>query len=805
MTPGTELRQLVRLARRRSGFTAAAIAILACAIASSVAMFSVVDAVLLSDLPFGQPDSLRWLWSLRPDSTRGPFSIDDYISLRERNGPLDDVAAFANWSANLTHETAPERLTGMRVSTNAFQVLKVGAQIGRTIAPADAGAARLVVIGHALWLRRFGGDASVIGRSMWLNGEPYAIVGVLPASFVFAIKDAQLAIPLDEDRARQVEGEVAFLRIIGRLKPGVTDIQATAELTGIARDLQRIRPIANARKPGIAVESVHDYFVGSYGATIELLFGAVILVVLLACANLGSLSAARAPARRTEMAVRAALGAGRGDLVRQVLFEHVALAIVAGGLGVALAYPLARALRAVAPPTLFSGELALNARVTVFAVGLTLVTGVLVGLAPALRREPSLLDALRGAGRGGGGRRQLAARRWVIAAEAAGSVVLLVATALFVRSLLRLEAVSTGFQPEHALAIRVALPRQRYTDVASVLAFQRNLDERFRALPGAASVGAVSLLPFGGLRASVDFIVEGRPLPRERVPEAEYRIATPHYFDAIGVKLVKGRLFSDRDSTAQPSVAVVNETLAARMWPGENPVGSHIHIEPGNTLDQLVEVVGVVGDVKQFALEAQPTMDLYVPFQQLPERNVVWVTNNQFWVVRSDGDVGALAPAARAALAAVDPDVPATEIVRVGELVDRSLAARRFNVWLLEAFGIAALVLTICGIYAVTSCAVAQRTRELGIRAALGASPFVLVRGVLLDDLRAVGAGIVAGLAVATQSAGALSRLLFGIEPGDPVAFLAVGAVLLLVATLACGAPASRAARIDPIRALKAD
>jgi predicted permease len=803
----SECRAAARLARRQPLFTALQIAVLTIGIGASVAMFSVLNAVVLRPLPYGSPDQLMWLWSIRPDGSRGPFTIQDFVDLAERDTGAESIGAFAPWSANLTGLGAAERLQGMRTSANAFAVLQAGTAAGRTFIGSDAADGRAVVLGHGLWTRRFGADPGVVGRVLTLNNSNYTIVGILPRSFVFPIREAELAVPIVEAEARRVEGDVGFLRLIARLRPGVTRVQGEQVMTVVAAELRRLRPEVNARKIAIRLTPLHLQIIGDYAVTLRLLLGAVLLVLLLACVNLASLLLARTASRQRELAVRAALGIGRWRLATQLLIEALLPCGVAGALGLLVAAWQTRLLIALAPATMpRASEVPLDPIVVLFAVAATLTTGIVVGLWPAIRM--SRIDPaadLRGTGPLSAASQSLAVRRGLVAAEVAISLVLAVATALFVQSLRRLQQIEPGFDTDRVLSMRLSLARERYPDRQSVLAFQERLDARLRALPGVDAVGGVSLIPLSGMRASVDVVVDGRPVRREEMSEAEYRIVSPRYFDTIGMRLLSGRAFTDRDRAGAVDVAIVNRTMAERLWPGADPLGARVRIEPGSRIDQVVEIVGVVNDVKHFGLDGAPTLDLYVPFAQLPEPSVVWIKNNQFWVMRTAGSPMALAAAARAALAEADPDVPAAAVRTLEEAIDGSLAARRFNAWIVALFGYAALTLTACGIYAVSAQAVAARSRELGIRAALGAPPRGLVALVMRTDFAAVVAGLVAGLIGARAAAVAIRGLLFEVRPGEPGPYVVMTIVMALVGAAACLVPASRAARADPVRVLRGD
>ena len=555
----------------------------------------------------------------------------------------------------------------------------------------------------------------------------------------------------------------------------------------------------------VTATPLHDQIVGDYAPTLRLPLAAVALVLVIACVNLASLTLARTASRQRELAVRAALCVSRGRLVMQLLTESLMPALLAGAIGLTLAALGVRALLALAPATMpRAAAVSLDWRVVMFGIGVTLATGIAVGIGPAWhlsRVDPAA--GLSGHGRTSGSRRSLVIRRWLVGAEVAISLVLAVATALLLQSFKRISDVDPGFDTTHVLSMRLSLSHDRYPDRASVLAFQQRLADRLRALPGVTLVGGVSLLPLSGMRASVDIVVDGRPFKSDDVPEAEYRIATPGYFDAMGIRLLRGRAFDDRDTAPAVDVAVVNKTMADRLWPHENPIGSHLVIEPATKAVQRVQVVGVVGDVKHYGLDTAPTMDLYVPFGQLPERNVIWVTNNQFWTIRTSEAPMTLAAAARAALAGADPDVPAADVRTLEQAIDNALAVRRFSMWVVALFGYAALALTACGIYAVSAHAVAERSRELGIRAALGASPRGLVALVLRTDFACVIVGIVAGLIVARAASSAIRGLLFDVGAADPGPYAIVALLLGIVGAAACYVPAARAARIDPVGVLR--
>jgi len=800
-----ELRAAAATSRRQPIFTAFTVLILAFGIGASIAIFSVVDGVLLRQLPYRDPDRLVWLWALRSDGTRGAFALQDVVDLRERTTAFDAFAAMGQWSVAFTGTGTPERLQGLRVSPRLFDTLGVFPAAGRLLRDGDDRAGHVVVISHGFWTRRFGADPRVLGRTLTLNGASHEIVGVLPTTFVVPASEPDVVVPLVEADVRRAEGDTSFLRIVGRLKQGISTEQAQDQLTRIAVELQTLRPKTNARKAGVVAARLHDAIVGNSTATLRMLFAAVLIVLLLVAVNLAGILLARVSSRQRELAVRVALGADSGALARQLVAESVLPAAIAGALGLLFGQWGARLLLSLAPTALpRAQEIGVNADVALFALAITFATGVAIGLVPAIQsRRLNASDGLR-AGRATDGRQTLSARRVLVAVQVAVSLTLLIVTGLLLRSLRTAQSVEPGFTPDHALTLRLALPRARYVDRQTILAFQQRLEQRLHALPGVRAVGGVNVLPLSGAQASVDFAVVGRPIQRDHLPEAEYRMVTPGYFDAAGIHLTAGRRFTARDVSPANDVAIVNQTMVDRLWQGRSPIGEHLHIEPDNSVARVVEIVGVTADVKHFTLENPPTMDVYVPVAQVPQEFMVWLANNQFWVIRTVGDPLALSEASRAALAEADVDVPA--IVRSFEqAVDRSLAGRRFNLILIALFGYAALVLTTCGVYAVSAQGVELRRRELGIRSALGASPLALVRHVVSADVKVVAIGLTGGLVIARAAAGTAAGLTFGVSATDPATYLVVAALLAAVAAAACALPAMRAGRTDPIRVLRSD
>jgi len=805
-----DVRHSLRLLGRSPGFTTVALLTLAIGIGANTALFSVVNAVLLRQLPFVHADCSFWITALRPDRNDAPFSLPDFLDYRDHTDSLDSLSAIGNWSANLTGRGDAERLNGVRVSANLFETLGVNAAVGRTLEPEDdrPGVPRVAVMTYGLWQRRFGGDPSLVGQPLELNGASYTLVGILPPSFFFPIPDAELAVPLvpDADPWRQNRNTVNFLTLVGRTRQGASSERAEAEMNALARKLREQFPDANARKMGVKLTPMRDQITGGYRRALWVLLGAVGFVLLIGCANLANLNLVRAAGRRREMSVRSALGATRWQVVRQLLFESALLAIGGGALGALLAPIGIRGLVALSPSSIpRAGEIGLDAPVLTFTVFVSLVAAVASGLAPALATSHGdLAQQLNEGARGSTeGRRGKALRTGLVIVEVALSLILLAGAGVLLKSFSKVQTVDTGFDPHGVLAVRLSLPKARYPHLADVTQFYDALLPRVRTLPGVSAVGVINMLPLSRQIASIPFTIVGRAFSKEEVPQAQYRIANPIYLQAMRISLLAGREFNESDRDRTPLVCHINETLAKRFWPKEAAVGAHVMLDDNDSKPREAEVVGIIHDVKDRGLEAAPSFDIYIPLRQTHEDAVVQLQNNQYWVLRTDGDPLALANAFREQVRRVDGDVAASNVRSMDQYLSLTIAPRRFNLQLLSVFAIAALALAAAGIYGVISYSVKQRAHEIGVRMAMGARRSHVLRMVITDGIKPVLAGLALGILSVLGLNKALSSLVYAVSTSDPATLAIVTLLFGCVSLAALYLPAQRATRVDPMAALR--
>jgi predicted permease len=805
-----DVRYGLRMLRKNPSFTSVAVLALALGIGANTALFSVVNAVLLRQLPFAHADRTVWITAVRPERSDAPFSIPDFLDYRDHTDSLDSLSAVGNWSANVTGRGDAERLNGVRVSANLFETLGASAAVGRTLEPEDdcPGAPRVAVMTYGLWQRRFGGDSSLVGQPLELNGASYTLVGILPPSFFFPIPEAELAVPLvpDADPWRLDRNTVNFLRLVGRTRQGVTSERAETEMNALARKLREQFPEPNARKIGVKLTPMRDQITSGYRRALWVLLGAVGFVLLIGCANLANLNLARAAERRREMSIRSALGATRWRVIKQLLLESALLATGGGMLGALLAPIGIRGLVALSPSSIpRTGEIGLDAPVLAFTVLVSLVAAIASGLAPALATSHGdLAQQLNEGARGSTeGRRGKALRTGLVVVEVALSLILLAGAGVLLKSFSKVQTVNTGFDPHGVLAVRLSLPKARYPHLAEVTRFYDALLPRVRTLPGASAVGVVQMLPLSGGVASIDFTIVGRAFSKEEVPEAQYRVVNPMYLKAMRISLLAGREFNESDTDRTPLVCHINETLAKRFWPKGDAVGAHVMLDDNDSKPREAEVVGIFHDVKDRGLDAAPSFDIYIPLRQTHEDAVVWLQNNQYWVLRTAGDPLALANAFREQVRSVDGDVAASNVRSMGQYLSLTIAPRRFNLQLLSVFALAALALAVAGIYGVISYSVNQRAHEIGVRMAMGARRSHVLRMVIADGIKPVLAGLALGILGVLGLSKALASLVYAVSASDPATVAGVTLLFGCVSLAALYLPARRAARLDPMVALR--
>jgi putative ABC transport system permease protein len=806
-------RMFGRMSRKQPGFTLLAALTLALGIGANTAIFSLVNAVLLRKLPFTQPERLVQVYTVYNAGDRYPFTLPNFCDYREQSRSVT-LAAFANWSANLAGAGESERAQGARVSADVFELLGVKAALGRTLLPSDdrPGHQHVVMISHGFWQRRFAANPNALGQRVLLSGISYEVVGVLPPDFLFPFyADAELVVPLapEADPLRHARSSVSFLRVVARLKPNVTPAQAAAELNGITNQLRQQYPKENGNKLGVRVVKMYDGVVGDYRRALWILFGAVALVLLIACTNLANLLLARAAGRRKEMTIRAALGASRARLVRQLLAESLLLALAGAALGLLLAYWGGEMLLALSPTSLpRAREVGLDARALGFTLVVTVFCGLLFGLAPAWQTSAiDLNQALREGGKGtGAGAAGDRLRNLLVIAEVALALVLLIGAGLFLRSFQKAQEVKPGFDASNVLLVRLALPPNNYPDSAAITRFTEQAERRLATIPGMQAIGVVNIPPLSGQSASVEFNVVGRPpAARDKTPRAQYRIATPGYFRALGIPLVAGRELSERDTAATQPVLLINQQMAERYFAGRNPVGEHLAIDDNDLGPRTLEIIGVVGDVKQLGIENNPTFDIYLPLSQTHADQISFLRNNLHWALRATTEPLTLAASVKRELQVIDRDVPASSVRTMEQSLATIIAPRRFNLLLLGIFAGAALLLAAAGIYAVVAYAVAQRAQEIGIRLALGAQTEDVLQLVIARSMRPALLGVGTGLVAAFALTRLMTGLLFGVSANDPLTFVAIALLLLSVALLACWIPARRAVKVDPMIALRSE
>jgi predicted permease len=807
-----DIHRSLRTLMKRPAFFASAMLTLALGIGANTALFSVVNAVLLRQLPFRNADRTFWITEVRPERSDAPFSLPDFLDYRDHTDSLDSISAVGPWSASLTGRGDVEQLIGARVSANLFETLGVDAALGRTLEPEDdqPGSPNVVVMAYGLWQRRFGGDATLIGKSLDLNGASYTLVGVLPPNFVSPIADLELAVPLvpDADPWRLNRDTVNFLRLVGRTRPGTKSERAQAEMNALAAKLREQFPKSNAQKLGVKLTPMRDQITGGYRRALLVLLGAVGFVLLITCANLANLNLVRASGRQREMSIRSALGASRWQVVKQLLLESALLAAAGGIVGALLARFGVQGLVALSPSSIpRAGEIGLDASALAFTALVSLAAAIGTGLAPALSISrgdlaQQLNEGSRGSTEGGRGK---ALRTGLIVVEVALSLILLAGAGVLLRSFSKAQAVDTGFDPHGVLAVRLSLPKARYPHLADVTRFYDALVPRIQTLAGVSGSGVIDMLPLSGVVSSVPFTVVGRALAKEQIPEAQYRTVSPTYLKVMRIPLLAGREFNESDTDRTRLVCHINETLARRYWPSGDAVGAHVMLDDNDSGPREAEVVGIIHDVKDRGLEAAPSFDIYIPLRQMHEDEVEWLRQSQYWVLRTDSDPLALANAFREQVRRVDGDVAASNVRSMDQYLSLTIAPRRFNLQLLSVFALAALALALAGIYGVISYSVNQKAHEIGIRMAMGAQPSHVWRMVIAEGIKPVLAGLALGILSVFGLSRALASLVYGVSPSDPDTLAGVTLIFGCVSLAALYFPARRATRIDPLVILRTD
>ena len=796
-----DVRYGLRLFRKSPVFSLVAVATLALGIGANTVIFSVVDAVVIRALPYDDPDRVIVIWE---DVSRSGFARNtpapaNYIDWRRLNRSFVDMAATRGASASVTGDGVPEQIIGRRATANFFSVLGARPLIGRTFTEAeDRDGAQVAVISYGLWQRRYGGDAAIVGRTTLFNDIRYEIIGVMPRAFAFRNRDVDYWIPnhfAPEDAANRGSH---FLNVVGRLKPDISLEAARADMEGIARQLTAQYPDTN-RDVGVVLVPAKEEMLGKTRLQLLVLMGAAAAVLLIACANLASLLLSRAAGRRGEMAVRAALGASRGRLTRQLVVEGLLLSLFGGALGLAIV-PVGNGLLASLTPIGIASidTSVLDLRLLVFTLAVAVATGLLFSIAPALQAgRTSLQQALQQQARSAVGAGSRFTRDGLVVVQIAAAVVLLVATGLMIRTLVNLRAIDIGFEPERLLTMQATLPRPKYAEPDKRLAFYERVIAGVKALPGIERAAFASNLPFTSQGNTTWFGIEGRRMTPDRVNDALYRGATTDYLSTLGVRVVEGRTIDERDGAAAPRAVVINETLARQFFPGESPIGHRMQFSTQR--NPFFTIVGVVRDVRERGYEPSMKPGVYISIAQAPES---WAVP-EYLVVRTTRDSPQLAESVRRVIASVDPAQPVRAVRSMEDILDLEVADRHQQMVLLGAFAALALVLASLGLYGLLAYAVAQRSREIGLRIALGATPRAVVTMVAARGLGLAAAGLGAGVVAGWTATRAMSGVLYGVPATDAATFSAVVTLLGTVALIACVVPAARAARVDPMVVLR--
>lgn len=794
-----------RMLWKRPAFTLVAVTALALGIGANTAIFSIINGVLLRQLPYPDPERLVMLWETDPKrgGAQTGFSFPRFTFVREHQQVFAAVAAYTTRSFNVVGPDGPARVQGAHISEDFFHATGVAPALGRAFTPEEtqAGAPPVVILGHDLWQNRFGGNPNLVGQSVTSDGRAYSVVGVMPAGFKLFDETIDLWVPRVNEtnflNPQQIQRGATYLAALGRLKPGVGMEQANAALGVIDSQYKQEFPGNSDVTNGMGAGSLQEYLVGDIRPTLLLLSGAVACVLLIACVNVANLLLARVTARHKEIAVRLTLGATFWRLVRQTLTESVLLSVLGGALGLLLAYWGLKFLLGISPDVIPRADaVTLDGRVLGFTLLISALTGLLFGVAPALlqaRTDPN--ESLKEGGRGGsGGARRHRLHSALVVLEVALSLVLLIGAGLLLRGFVRLRNVETGLDPRGVVTMQVALPSTRYATPPQQAVFYDRVLELVKSLPGVTAAGATTRLHLDEPGGGVLFFPEGQPDLGPENPQSRLRVVSPQYFQALSIPLVRGRAFDERDNAAGQRVMMINESMARKYFPGQDPLGKRITY----TLDRITcEVVGVVRDVKSYVTEAQAREEIYVPYAQRSVPNMTLVVRG------ASADPTGLVRDVRREVQSVDAEQPLAKVRTMEQVISSSLAQPRFTATLLLVFAGVALVLASIGIYGVMSYSVTERTKEFGILMAVGAQPRDVLRMVLGQGLKLAAVGVVIGLLATVPLTRVLISQLYGMSAADPVTFAGVSLLLLAVALLACYVPALRATKVDPIIALR--
>ncbi len=805
-----DLKFALRALYKTPGATLAFIFILALGIGANTAVFSVVEAVLLRPLPYAKPTELVSVHSAAFNEV-GLFHLAEFCEYRDRSHAFTGLSALGSFNTNLVDGGEAQLVQGLRVSPNLFDLIGVKPVAGRLLTPDDErpDAAKVAVISAEFWQSHFGGKPDVIGHAVRLSGEMRTIVGVIPAGFVMPLNGYhnEVVVPLQPelDSTRHKHVAVHSMRVAARLAPGVDQERALADLAGVLAALKRDMPDAYANYDKNTLVPLSQEISGDVRPVLATLLGLVGSLLLLACANLAGLLLVRGIGRRRELAIRSALGSSRGQLLRLLFAECLILAVAGGLAGGLLAQWGLETLLALLPAGVpRAAGIHFNGPVLAFTLLVSLVAGILPGLLPLWSfSRTDLRDAIsttRGSSAGAGVNRS---RHWLVSIQIALAVALLACTGLFLRSFLAVGLERPGADPAHTLTARLSQPETGYPDREALWRYERELRTRLAAIPGVEIVGATSLLPLAPGLATTDFIVTGREIPKQSdLPASNYRLVTPGFFESLGVRLLAGRFFTETDDLNHPLAVIIGATLAQKYFPNQDPLGQQLEISDSAAGRRKFQIVGVVADVKQGRIDEAPTLDLYVPFHQMDVPAIPWIRLRTYWVLRAALPAATLEAAFRHEVKALDASIPVANVMTMEQVADRSLAVRRFTLVIVGVLAGTALLLTIAGIYSVMAYGVAQRTREIGVRLALGASVGMILRQILREGLTLMLGGAVLGTLAAVGVSRLIASQLYKTSPYDPVTLLAAVTVLFVVGLLACFLPARKATRISPLVAM---